>query len=159
MTFDQVYDAYFEALFRFLRRMGIAPSDLEDICHEVFLVFHRKAELVTVGREKAFLLGIAYRIAADYRRLRRHDGVAFDDRTHGHLEGDAESVYATRSEIVVALRALPDERRVVLLLHDFEGLSAPEIAENLAIPLNTVYSRIRLARADFNQAIASNPDA
>jgi RNA polymerase sigma-70 factor (ECF subfamily) len=40
-------------------------------------------------------------------------------------------------------------------MHDMEGISAPEIAEELAIPMNTVYSRVRLARQTFRKAIES----
>jgi DNA-directed RNA polymerase specialized sigma24 family protein len=32
-------------------------------------------------------------------------------------------------------------------MHDIEGLSAPKIAAALSAPLNTIYSRLRLARA------------
>ena len=38
-------------------------------------------------------------------------------------------------------------------MHDLEGFSAPEIAEQTASKLNTVYSRIRLAREDFKSAV------
>jgi RNA polymerase sigma-70 factor (ECF subfamily) len=37
---------------------------------------------------------------------------------------------------------------------DVEGFSAPEIAEALELKLNTVYSRLRRAREDFERALA-----
>lgn len=36
---------------------------------------------------------------------------------------------------------------------EVEEMTAPEIAEVLGVPLNTVYSRIRLARRDFEAAL------
>jgi RNA polymerase sigma-70 factor (ECF subfamily) len=46
-----------------------------------------------------------------------------------------------------ALNQLDFDQRAVLVMHDIEGFAAPEIAETLMTPLNTVYSRLRLARA------------
>jgi len=50
------------------------------------------------------------------------------------------------------LEELPPERRAVVVLHELEGQTAPEIAAALDVPLNTVYSRLRLGRADLNAA-------
>jgi RNA polymerase sigma-70 factor (ECF subfamily) len=41
----------------------------------------------------------------------------------------------------------------VLVLHEIEEMTAPEIAQVLGIPLNTVYSRLRVARAELEQAL------
>jgi RNA polymerase sigma-70 factor (ECF subfamily) len=44
------------------------------------------------------------------------------------------------------------DRRAVLILHDLDEVHVPEIAQALGIPLNTAYSRLRLARAEFAAA-------
>jgi RNA polymerase sigma-70 factor (ECF subfamily) len=54
-----------------------------------------------------------------------------------------------------ALEQLPMEQRAVLVRHDIDGFAAPEIARELELPLNTVYSRLRLARAKFVDALAT----
>ena len=43
-------------------------------------------------------------------------------------------------------------RRAVFILADLEGRAVPEIATELGIPLNTAYSRLRLAREEFAAA-------
>ena len=53
-----------------------------------------------------------------------------------------------------ALEHIPIERRGVFVMHDIDGIAAPEIAVALEIPLNTAYSRLRLARRDFGEAVA-----
>ena len=55
----------------------------------------------------------------------------------------------SRSLVANALDRLPDEQRVVFVMHDIDGFSMPEIAEALESPLNTCYSRLRLARRKF----------
>ena len=52
-----------------------------------------------------------------------------------------------------ALDLLDFDRRVVLVMHDLDEVSMPEIASALDIPLNTAYSRLRLARADVLAAV------
>jgi RNA polymerase sigma-70 factor (ECF subfamily) len=45
--------------------------------------------------------------------------------------------------------ALPEERRIVVVLRDLEGLSYEEIGEVLGVPLNTVRTRLHRARLDL----------
>jgi RNA polymerase sigma-70 factor (ECF subfamily) len=54
-----------------------------------------------------------------------------------------------------ALDRLDDDKRLVLVLADIEELTAPEIAELTGTPLNTVYTRLRRARIEFNAAMAA----
>lgn len=150
--FSDVYEAQFGPLHRFLRRLGVRPGDLEDVCHEVFLIFHHKIDRIAAGvSDRAFLFGIGARAAADYRRLARHGTIGLDDEDHPVAH--AEDLYRLRADLERALDRLPIERRAVLVMHELEGMTAPEIAQAIAIPLNTVYSRLRLARADFERAL------
>ena len=54
-----------------------------------------------------------------------------------------------------ALARLDDAKREVFVFACIEGMSAPEIASLVGVPLNTVYSRLRAARQAFAQAVAS----
>ena len=54
-----------------------------------------------------------------------------------------------RERLRCALAQVELHRRAVLILKDIDGQSIPEIAHALGIPLNTAYSRLRLARADL----------
>jgi RNA polymerase sigma-70 factor (ECF subfamily) len=56
--------------------------------------------------------------------------------------------------VVEILDEMDAEKREVFALMEVEQLSAPEVAELLGVPLNTIYSRLRLARARFEQALA-----
>ena len=52
-----------------------------------------------------------------------------------------------------ALSALDLERRAVLVAHDFDGTTGPEIADALSIPLKTMYYRLRTGREQFIAAV------
>ena len=156
----------FEAVFRSelgwvintLRRYGVREADVEDVAHDVFVTFHRRlADFDPTRSVRAWLGGIAYRVASDHRQrahVRREladDTIEVRDSTPGADEAlDRER---TRALVIDALRDVQDERRPVLVLHDLDGLAMPEIAASLGLPLNTAYSRLRLARADFKKAI------
>ena len=65
-----------------------------------------------------------------------------------------ELVRAEAMEILYRLLdQLPAERRSVFVMAELEEMSASEIAEAARLPLNTVYSRLRLARRDFEAAL------
>jgi RNA polymerase sigma-70 factor (ECF subfamily) len=51
------------------------------------------------------------------------------------------------------LGAMEPGRREIFVLAEVEELSAPEISDALSVPINTVYSRLRLARGEFRDAI------
>jgi RNA polymerase sigma-70 factor (ECF subfamily) len=54
------------------------------------------------------------------------------------------------------LDRLAEDKRMVLLLVEVEGMTAPEVAEALQLPLNTVYSRLRRARREFSAAFEAD---
>ena len=59
-----------------------------------------------------------------------------------------------RAVLSAAIEALPEEYRAVLLLHDVEGLSSPEISEALQIKLGTIKSRAHRARLFLRSRLA-----
>jgi RNA polymerase sigma-70 factor (ECF subfamily) len=73
-------------------------------------------------------------------------------------ESASPDASASKADAVRLLYELLDKldagKREVFVLAEIEQLAAPQIAEALGINLNTVYSRLRLARETFNQALA-----
>ena len=56
--------------------------------------------------------------------------------------------------VLKALDALDLDKRAVLVMHELDGVAIPDVAMALSIPLNTAYSRLRLARRDFEKAVS-----
>lgn len=151
------YEADFAAIWRSLRRLGVPEADLEDRVHDVFVVAHRRIADLTPGAPvRPWLFGIALRVAANARRKRRESG-ALEQECERFDEGPGpEEIVAAKQAHALVMRALAvleDAQREVIVLHDLEGMSGPEIAEATGAPLNTVYSRLRLARRRFVDAL------
>lgn len=157
-AFLDIFQAEYSYVVNSLRRLSIKEVDVEDLAHEVFLVVHQKLATFDTSRPlRPWLFGIAFRAASDFRRLARHHR----EVSHKHLEAEDdarppdEQLYAHQARALV-LRALDDldlDRRAVLVMCDIDGLAVPEIARTLEIPLNTAYSRLRHARAQFTAAV------
>lgn len=147
--FDAIYERELDYVWRTLGRFGVRPADLEDAAHEVFVILHRKlADLDPARPVRPWLFGVARRVASDMRAKHRELPTAAEPAPHH------DPTLAERDLVWRALDALDDDRRSVVILHDLEGHTGAEIAELLGIPVNTVHSRLRLARHDFIAAIA-----
>ncbi|WP_441290787.1 RNA polymerase sigma factor [Sorangium sp. KYC3313] len=159
LDFDAVYDEHADFVWRNLRRLGVSEASLDDAFQDVFVVVHRRlGEFEPRSSVKAWLFAILCRVARDHRRLVRRKGGLEElpggvaDRAPGPAER-LEQVEALK--LVDALLAeLDDDKRAVLVMAEIEELSAPEIAAALDVKLNTVYSRLRAARREFELALA-----
>lgn len=158
LDFDAVYRGHFAFVWRSLRRLGLARSQLDDATQEVFLVVHRRLEDFD-GRValRSWLFGIAYKTCLSHRRAARHRS-EFELLSNEHASFVSDPLQnAENAEDVQFLEAflesLEDAQRSVFILAELEQMSAPEIEGALNMKLNTVYSRLRLARAAFRNAV------
>lgn len=143
---------------RCLRRLGVGSASLDDATQDVFLVVHRRADdYRDQGVLKAWLFAICRRVASHYRRRSDRRGAELQPVETGSGSGDLEESMARREAIAFVegfLDGLDERLRMVFYLAQIEGFTAPEIAGALGLKLNTVYSRLRRARAAFERAVA-----
>ncbi len=152
----RIVSAHFDALWRFLRRLGIAEGDVDDAVQEVILVLARKLEQVREGSERSFVLSTAFRVASGMRRQvkrRREvsDGPIFEQVSP---ELDPEAAAEQRrlaSLLALVLNQLSIELRAVLVLYELEDFTMAEIAMALELPAGTVASRLRRGREAFER--------
>jgi RNA polymerase sigma-70 factor (ECF subfamily) len=158
-TTRRVFEAEFAWVWRTLQRFGVRSSDLEDLTHDVFVVFHaRRAEYDASRPIRPWLMGIAFRVASDYRRraFRRKELLHETEEPADSKPGPEHATERARSRqlLLAAFESVEPDRLGILLLHDVDEVPVPQIAEALGIPLNTAYSRLRLARRELQEAVA-----
>jgi RNA polymerase sigma-70 factor (ECF subfamily) len=157
LDFETIYAAHFDFVWRSLRRLGVPDAALDDAAQEVFLVVYRRLqEFEGRSQLKTWLFRIAIHTAQHHlRSLSRRPTVAVTD-----VEAEASPAHGTphdelaKRQAVEVLYRLLDQlepaKRTVFVMADLEQMSAPEIASVLDVPLNTVYSRLRVARQEFD---------
>ena len=164
LRFEDLYQRYFDDVYRSLALLGVPVATREDAAQDVFVVVHRRlGDFEGRSTPRTWILGIARRVASHHRRSgyrewRRRDAWSREVRCgHSSLEGVIENQEA--AEILEAfLDTLPEEQREAFVLGAVQGLGRVEIGEALGINPNTAYSRLRLARGRFKERVL-DPEA
>lgn len=162
-SFEAIYRQYFDFVWSCARRLGVGAEAVDDVVQEVFVVVH--AKLSTLENQEAlrsWLYGIVRRVSLRHHRTRRHytaSMAAVETETLAQSTSVPTPAELTESaadaQLCEALLAQLDEpKREILALVEIESLSVPEAAQALEIPLNTAYSRLRVARQEFEAALA-----
>jgi RNA polymerase sigma-70 factor, ECF subfamily len=154
----RMVSAYASKLWVFLRRLGIPESDIEDVLQEVILVTANRLNDIAEGAERAFLYSTAYRVAAKWRRrVARHHEVLDDALEHADPSPQPDAALEDREALALleaVLSAMPIELRAVFVLYEIEEHTMAEISEVLELAPGTTASRLRRARASFDERIA-----
>lgn len=156
--FDATYAEYFPFVWRCLRGLGVAEAGLDDAAQDVFVVVHRRfAEFRGSSTVRTWLYGIVRNVASNHRRSlsRKREAGPLDVEPPSLAPGPAEAAEQAESAAFIErfLGGVDVKKREVFMLALLEEMTMPEIAEALGIPVNTAYSRLRLARADFQRAL------
>ncbi|MDB4942977.1 MAG: polymerase sigma factor RpoE [Labilithrix sp.] len=158
VDFQAVYRREVSYVIHSLRRLGVRDAELEDVAHDVFVAVYRHwADLDPARPVRPWLFGFAFRIASDHRKLARHrheaPPLAHEPPDPGPQPDTLLEDERMRRQLMSALDAMDFDKRSLVVMHDLEGLPVPEIAALLAVPLNTAYSRLRLARAELERQL------
>jgi RNA polymerase sigma-70 factor, ECF subfamily len=157
-SFARIYDEYFAFVWRSARRLGVPEASLDDVVQDVFVtVYRRLPDFEGRSQLKTWIFGILRHTISDLRRgQRRKPTSALDQEPADSREASPQDA-AVRAEGVKllheALASMPEDQREVFVLAELEQLSSPEIAAALDVNLNTVYSRLRSARQEFEAAL------
>ena len=156
----QLFDRYHLPMRRFLARMMVAPADLDDLVQVTFLQVPRAATHFDPTRSaKAWLLGLAAIVVKRHRRslsriARRITALAKEPPrlgppTPAELVADGEAGRRAQT----ALAALAPKKREVFVMVVLEQLSGEEVAQNLGIPVGTVWTRLHHARRELRERL------
>jgi RNA polymerase sigma-70 factor, ECF subfamily len=150
-SFVTLFDYYCPRVKAYLRRLGATDSVAEDLAQEVMLAVWRKAESYDAAKAGVgtWIFTIARNLRIDaIRRDRRPELDPEDPQLlpEPAPQPDHEiEVVREQEQVRSALRVLPEDQAKVVAMAFYDGKSHGEIAAELAIPLGTVKSRLRLA--------------
>ncbi len=151
---DRLLRLQYDRVYAVCRRITGSDADAADAAQEALISIVRSiAKFDGRSSFSTWVYRIATNASLDELRRRRRRPLLADHPDHddGHLpdhhgEERIDQV-ADRMSLDVALRALPEDFRVPLVLRDVGDLDYAEIAETLGIPVGTVKSRIARGRA------------
>jgi RNA polymerase sigma-70 factor (ECF subfamily) len=159
-AFEELVMTYQHRVFGVALRMLGNRAEAEDVAQEAFVRAHRAlGEFRGDAKLSTWLYAITSRLclnrlASGERRMARQGEDALLRLSDAGPRPDAA---LERRELETALgRAiaeLPEDRRIVVVLRDIEGLSYEEIAQVLELPLGTVRSRLHRARAELKEKL------
>lgn len=151
------YEAEADTVFAFLSRFGLRASDVEDAVHDTFVTAMGNASSFDASRPlRPWLLGVAFRVAvarARHGRNREDLGDVPEGADPAYDPDRTLAQHDARQLAEKALAQLPEEQRAVMVLHDLQEVAMADIAAAMNVPVNTAYSRLRLARQAFKRNI------
>ena len=157
-SFRSLYRTHAAFVWRSLRRLGVPEDSVDDLTQEVFLIAFRRQDCFEHRSSfQTWLYGIAFNVTRQFtRRAKRFPSEPVSESLLDATTRSPQEDLA-RNEAVATLYQVLDsiepERRAVFVMAELEQMGAAEIAELTGAPINTVYSRLRLARRDFEGAL------
>ncbi|MEM9862423.1 MAG: RNA polymerase sigma factor [Myxococcota bacterium] len=146
-----IYEQHVDHVWRTVAFLGVATSEVPDVCQEVFLTVHRKlASFEGRSSLRTWIYGITTRTVAAHRRR------AYTRRERPHAEVPDSNVAPPQEDHLLAqervrrledaLNKLDERQREVFVLYELQEMKMGEVAAALAIPQQTAYSRLHAAR-------------
>lgn len=153
-----MFRAHHELIWRTLRRLGLSPEAAADATQQAFLIAAERLDDIRSGSERAFLFGTAVRLAKTTFRANRRFQLDenMDARPDPAVRAEELTDQKRAREVMDRILArLEPDLLTVFVLFELEGMSAPEIAPLVGIPVGTVASRLRRAREAFRAEVAA----
>ena len=161
-SFVDVYRTYFNFVWSITRCLGVDRAEQDDIVQEIFVIIYKRLETIEQPESlRSWIYGIIRRTACRYHRAKRTRLINTETM---NLEPEVRQpewctpqIIAEQSEQVRLiwsfLEKIDAPKREVFILTEVEEMTAPEIAAAIGVPLNTVYSRLRAARQELDEAL------
>jgi RNA polymerase sigma-70 factor, ECF subfamily len=151
---ERLFNEHHTPVWRALRRRGLSADAAADAAQQTFLLAAERLGDIRLESERSFLLETAFRVAHTLGRktVRWELEENMDERLSNERDTGDKRADVQMCDLV--LSKVDPELAEVFVLFEMQGLSAPEIAALLQIPLGSVASRLRRAREQFRAAAA-----
>ena len=159
LSFEVLYERWFEEVSRWVRALGAAEADRDDLVQETFLVVHRRLSDFDGQNVAGWLYQIARRKVRDHRRLlwvkqifgKTSQPLGDAMLTTKQSALDELETKEKRELLQQLLAKLNEDQRAAFVLFEIEGTSGDEIAALTGVPVNTVWARIHKARKKLQE--------
>jgi RNA polymerase sigma-70 factor (ECF subfamily) len=159
LSFEGLYERWFADVSRWVRALGGAEADRDDLVQEIFLVVHRRLSDFDGHNVAGWLYQIARRKVRDHRRLlwvkhlfgKTSQPLVDAMLTTRHSAFDELETKQKRELLAQLLDKLNEDQRAAFVLFEIEGNTGEEIAAVTGVPVNTVWARIHKARKKLQE--------
>ncbi len=150
--FEEAYKSLFPTIFRVSYRITGDKGIAEDLCHEAFIKYYEKKELLPdLDQAKYWLIRVIRNISLNYEKRKareRQAYIKFGKTSIDYTESGEDKLIRKETNGLVqeALNRLPYKLRIVLVLKEYAGLNYREIGDVLGISEGNVKIRVFRAR-------------
>ncbi len=159
-AFAELLDRYGAKIFNLVYRFVNPREEAEDVAQEVFVeVWRSIGGFRGDARLSTWLYRVATNVCLEHNRRNHPETVSLEDADESATEVGAEPLCQPpaptpdewlekaelKDRVDAALDALPPAQRQVVVLHELQGLTYPEVAQVLNVPVGTVKSRLHHA--------------
>ncbi|MEB2312869.1 MAG: RNA polymerase sigma factor [Sorangiineae bacterium] len=156
---EELFEQHVSFVWRVLEHHGLRGADVEDATQEVFVVVARKLPQITAATPmRSWLYGIARRVAAASRRKAHTRREQLTGELPTVETPPDQHITLERREnlarLQAVLEAMHEDQRLAFVLREVEQLSLQEVADAMECPLQTAYSRVKVAKGKVAAAFA-----
>lgn len=137
-----------------LRILG-RPEEAEEALQETFIRFYEKASSIRAGNLRGWLHRVTVNHCLDRLRSKANRSEELPPELPGKGLGSSP---IARLDLTRAVARLPEQARLVFLLHDLEGYKHREVAETLGINEGTSKSQLFRAREMLRGWLQPRPE-
>ncbi len=151
LTTRQIWEAFSERLFAFIRKQVSEEEVAQDILQDVFEKIHlKKSSLKDSQKLESWLFQLTRNIIIDYYRNQKSNGREFPD-----IGFDEEDDVSMPDSLICCIapflsRLHPDERELIQKI-DLNGNSQKEMAADMGIPYASLKSKVQRARVKLKE--------
>jgi RNA polymerase sigma-70 factor len=155
--FDILFEKYYERLVLFAEGYVGDLKTAEDMVQDVFLALLSRKDLKDVEYSRSYLYSCVKNGCVDYlRKLKITDPLDVKLFDAAYYTGDFDVLEQEKliCRVEEEIEKLPEQRREVLKLSVYEGMSYPRIAEVTGLSVNTVKTHMKKAYQDLRETLS-----
>jgi len=152
--FRRLVEEHYEYVFGVCFSILVNEHDAEDMAQETLLKgFLKRDDLVEIGQFRPWITRVARNLCVDFLRNKKHRKPSRKDP-----EPVSQQEMETQVALEMAIKRLPEDLRVPLLLYHFDGRNARSIAEHLNISHSNACQKLKRARRRLHELINGRSD-